>query len=249
MVLSGTSAGCVIHNGPGMINGGVSYEGLKHGPFSTEQNDTDLLLYVTEGGFNTFPYGFLDSHHGDRGRQGRFIRLITFLNGKYGFGVDEDTAMVIQSDQFTVQGTQGVTIYDFENAVVGHNDHFKLENALIHYLTTGDSYNFTSKKVTFADWKSTLVGREQHETARTSNDIFSSYRNVDEQDYRKNPMEFVKVSTEMYNSKSTQTTGWSYEIEPTFEVVMQKEGVGYEGTQNNKSYISFSGMKASIYAQ
>ena len=63
-----------------MINGGVSYYGVRDGAYvftDTHLKDPDDLLYDPLGGLGFFPLGLIDTHFANRGREGRFIRLIS----------------------------------------------------------------------------------------------------------------------------------------------------------------------------
>jgi cyanophycinase len=239
-VIAGTSAGMAIQTGPGMIDGGVSYEALRYGAYDKPQLDDSLLVYVPDGGFNFFPYGLLDTHFGARGRQGRLIKLLSHLNISRGFACDENTAIVIVDDQFTVLGTNGVTIIDVSRS---KRDDHSISNITIQYLTNGDSYDLISNKIEFASWKTSLAGREEHiKPLEPTNDIFSSYRNQG----RKYPMEFVRVSTDLYNSKVKETYGLTFETNPVYQVQLMKGGAGYQGVYQDNSYISFEGLNVAI---
>ncbi len=243
-IVAGTSAGMTIQQGAGMINGGESYEALKYGAYDSHQSDLNLLVYVPAGGFNFFKHGLLDTHFGARGRQGRLIRLLHHLHASFAFACDEDTAIVIEDDHFTVLGTNGVTVFDMRRSK-SVND-FEIKNVLVTYLTEGDSYVFESNKAIVADWKTSLTGREEHTRPLSpSHDIFSSFRNTN----RRNPMEFVRISTDLYNSKADETVAYTYESSPTFSVRMRKLGEGYQGERRGKSYISYKNLNVDIISE
>lgn len=85
----------------------------------------------------------------------------------WGIGIDENTAIAIEGNKFTVSGYNGVYIinmtlakpyrenirssrgFDFEKK--GHIAEVK--DIYIHYLTSGDSFDLSSNTVTFANNK------------------------------------------------------------------------------------------------
>jgi cyanophycinase len=88
-----------------MITGGESYQGLNQGtkiiwnPYDTLKNPNTLTAYGY-GGVGLFPYGILDTHFANRGRQGRLIELLfdshelptSNINA---FCIDENTALIV----------------------------------------------------------------------------------------------------------------------------------------------------------
>jgi hypothetical protein len=59
------------------------------------------------------------------------------------------------------------------------------------------------------------------------------------------------VATDLFDSRSTMTTGQSYERNPAFEVRLTKSSsfgsLGYQGYQNNVNYYSFKNLRVDIY--
>lgn len=45
-----------------------------------------------------FNYGLLDTHFSERGRQGRIVRLADHTQVPFAFGVDENTALLVQNN-------------------------------------------------------------------------------------------------------------------------------------------------------
>ncbi len=89
--VGGTSAGAAIMSTP-MIAGG------KIDP-------------IMEDGFGFLPGTIICQHHLKRGREERMKKALIACPGRIGFGVDEETAMVIDGDTMTVLGNSTVSVY------------------------------------------------------------------------------------------------------------------------------------------
>ena len=79
-VIAGTSAGTDCQTDKVMITGGDSYVGLVDGSTmyweaKSAPNVNKLTAY--SHGIGIFPYGLLDTHFENRGRQGRLLRLLS----------------------------------------------------------------------------------------------------------------------------------------------------------------------------
>ena len=166
LVVAGTSAGNHIQGGGvwrgkpvPMIGGGDSYDVLKkgfqhgHGPAGdapelglSEQTTSYAPALYPLGGLGVFRFGVLDSHFSRRAREARLIRAVHDSAMDYGFGVDENTAMLVsQPDQagtthFSVVGAGGVFIADLRAAVATANPQgrFSIDSVRAHYLLPGD---------------------------------------------------------------------------------------------------------------
>jgi cyanophycinase len=257
-VVAGTSAGTAIQAQAPMVTGGESYYGLRYGSYTSVNPDyRDDLSYDPQGGFGLFSYGLLDTHFSERGRQGRIVRLAADTRKTMAYGVDENTALVVTNAdttgaQMQVLGQNGVLIFDLSQATVGSGTYWSISGVKATYLTAGDSFNPGTKTAAIASWKTSLAGREYYSTARTpSRDIFSSPDNLNSSGTRKNPREWTLVATDLFDSRSTMTTGQSYERNPAFEVRLTKSSsfgsLGYQGYQNNVNYYSFKNLRVDIY--
>jgi cyanophycinase len=156
LVVSGTSAGNHIQGGGTwrnrtvpMIGGGDSYPALAAGfqPGTGAALDTPALpTQYAGGGHGFFKYGVLDSHFSQRVREGRLIRATQESQMDYGFGVDENTALVVgQPDaagrvNMTVLGAGGVFVVDVRQAVApaAGSGGYAIRNVKAHYLIQGD---------------------------------------------------------------------------------------------------------------
>ena len=256
-VVSGSSAGTAIQNAAPMVTGGESYNALRYGSYtSINPNYPDDLSYDSLGGFGLFKYGLIDTHFSERGRQGRIVRLASDTSKTMAYGVDENTALVVTDADTTsanmqVIGQNGVFIFDLGSATKGTGTYWSISNVKTTYLTDGDGFNPNSKTPSIATWKTALAGRERYATpVSPTRDIFSSPNNSTTSG-RRNPREFVRVSTDLFDSRGTSTTGQSYETGPIFEAKLSKSSslgsAGYQGTKNSVSYISYKNLRVDLY--
>ena len=110
-LVSGSSAGAAIMSDP-MITSGGSVEALVHPP-APEPHDTRLSLGA---GLGFFPYGLVDQHFLQRGRLGRLVAALLETGWTRGFGIDENTAMVISDGRLRVLGETGLLYVDVSRA-------------------------------------------------------------------------------------------------------------------------------------
>jgi cyanophycinase len=167
LAVGGTSAGAHIQGGGlwrgkpvPMIGGGDSFDALKQGfgtgrgpagdeatagqPEATTANGP--VLYP-QGGLGVFRYGVLDTHFSRRAREARLIRATHESGMDYGFGVDENTALLtravdaVGTTYFSVLGAAGVFIADVRQARVTSlpGQPYAIEKVKAHYLREGDT--------------------------------------------------------------------------------------------------------------
>lgn len=156
LVVAGTSAGNHIQGGGlwqgrpvPMIGGGDSCPALSKGfmPASgaTQEAPGTPTLYP-HGGLGTFPYGVLDSHFSQRCREGRLVSACLYSHVRYGFGVDENTALLVdQSDaagqvRMRVMGEHGVWVVDVQacQSTVTPDGGMQASGVCVHHLLAGD---------------------------------------------------------------------------------------------------------------
>jgi cyanophycinase len=258
LAIAGSSAGTTIQQATPMVCGGESYEALVNGLHDYRDPDhPDDLSYEKTGGFGFFNWGYLDTHFGTRGRQGRMIRMVWELlkQGNHQesviFGIDENTALMVEDSVGTVMGETGVFVFDLSKAQQQKNGDFSLNNIKVTYLTEGDQINLENYEVKVAEWKKNIKGNEEHDhTLEESTDIFSSPNNYDpDTDERRNPREFIRITTDLFNSAlDDSTNAFTYEEDPEFELSFAKssDSLGYIGEKNQSTYISYMGLTLNI---
>ena len=182
----------------------------------------------------------IDTHFSERGREGRLIRLIQDTRNRdnigttKGFGVDEDTALVVTNLYTRPTGrvvgtTGGVFFADVTNLVNNPSSTTDFERVSTSFLTHGDVIDLTSGAVTFASWKSSLAGDEYYNNAVPSTDILSSRADG----------VWRSTAKRLFDNKNDQVIiNYSNEKRPEFRVTFDKtSGVGYGGHLPNNSTI------------
>lgn len=249
-VVAGSSAGTAIQAGAPMLTGGESYPALRFGAMAMASGDS--LAYDPSGGFGLFSYGILDTHFGQRGRQGRVLRLAADLRRDRAFGVDEDTALWVSDAEtpaarMTVLGRGGVGIFDLRDARLA-GERFGIVGVRVHYLTRGDSYDPLTSRAAVAPWKTALAGRERSpRPLPPSTDIFSSPDNRRD-GARARPLEFVKVSLDLFDTPAPSTYGESYETGPTIRVDLRRAvgAAGFVGTDGGIESRSYTDLQVDV---
>jgi cyanophycinase len=146
-VIAGSSAGAAVQSIRMLRVSGLPDKSLDVGmdalDFGISSNPSRRGLLVSEGlGF--FASGIVDQHFSQfRGRLGRLSRALTHERIRFGFGIDENTAMSVSPDgQIEVIGTGGVTIVDAAAAhCVDGPLGCQLSGLKLTYLQTGDRFD------------------------------------------------------------------------------------------------------------
>ena len=132
-LVAGSSAGAAIMSQP-MLLGGTSLESVVHGV--TQDPDQPGLLLGR--GLGLFPFGMVDQHFIKRGRLGRMVVAMAEAGQTRGFGIDENTALIIEGAAGKVCGEYGVMMLDLEGAELVH-DTRNYSNFALSYLDDGDT--------------------------------------------------------------------------------------------------------------
>ncbi len=140
-VVSGTSAGAAVLVDAPMVTGGESYDALARPRRLTDR---------ARGGLRLFRFGLIDTHFGERGRQGRMIRLAARRGVPLAFGIDENTALVVTDalgprPAMHVVGQGGVSVFDLGRARATRRGRFRIDNVRSHYLLAGDSFSAATR--------------------------------------------------------------------------------------------------------
>jgi cyanophycinase len=116
-VIAGSSAGAATQGNLMLSVSGLSDSAIDEGmdalDFGVRRNRLQRGVLVGQG-LGLFPWGIIDQHFGQsRGRLGRLARALLHERVRFGFGVDENTAMAVSSNGWIkVLGTGNVTIVD-----------------------------------------------------------------------------------------------------------------------------------------
>ncbi|WP_422018296.1 cyanophycinase [Roseateles sp.] len=191
LVIAGDSAGNHALNVK-MHAAGVSYGYLYYGAdlpdtavtgyatLGDTRDGTSALRYLENGATMTalgfLPAGILSDTHFDTrsGRLGRLAAALRDLGVAQGFGVDEDTGVLVDTSAqtATVYGTNKLLIVDTASASVQTGTYYKVNGLRVSLLTPGDKYNYSSKVVTSS--KSAIGTAYYYSSAYDSADIFAA---------------------------------------------------------------------------
>jgi len=133
-VIGGSSAGATIQ-GSYLVRG------------DTETNT--IMMGDHERGFSYLTASAIDQHLLVRNRQHDLVEVIEAHPNLLGIGIDENTAIVVQGDEFEVIGRSFVAIYDFNLWNKGDMGESHLANGgKFFLLRAGDRYNVHERRVT-----------------------------------------------------------------------------------------------------
>ncbi|HET9070236.1 MAG TPA: cyanophycinase [Amaricoccus sp.] len=131
-LVAGSSAGAAMMSQP-MILGGTSIESVVHG-LTRDPEKPGLLL---GDGLGFFPHGLVDQHFIKRGRLGRLVAALAAAGVRRGFGVDENTALLVEGEAARVCGEYGVMLVDIGPARIDR-DARSFVGCRLSYLDDGD---------------------------------------------------------------------------------------------------------------
>ncbi len=93
----------------------------------------------------------IDQHLLKRNRQFDLIEVIEAQPQLLGIGLDENTAIVVQSDRFEVIGQSYIAVYD-NRKMIGETGRF-------YFLAPGDRYNLATREAVRAQRNMRPLGR------------------------------------------------------------------------------------------
>jgi cyanophycinase len=138
-LVAGTSAGAAIMSGP-MIVSGTSLNALGEG-ICEDPEDLDGFRLGTGLGF--FPWGLVDQHFLHRGRIGRLLAACREFGENIAFGIDENSAMLVNGSEATVIGETGAIFVDMRRAQFD-TDGYDISDVGISYLDDGDRFDLAA---------------------------------------------------------------------------------------------------------
>ncbi len=276
LVVGGTSAGDqfqgggVWHGKPvPMIGGGDSYTALRHGfaiakgptRSATAQTPGDQkanfgpVLYPL-GGLGAFQFGVLDSHFSRRVREGRLLRATVDSGMDYGFGIDENTALLVTrpdatgTTHFSVLGAGGVFIADVRQAQASQEplQAISLDGVRAHYLLPGDTASMDANgvlRVTLSTEVPVLPATSQPSVA--TQDRLLDYGSAN----------FLNLATAMgrsgawlgYGSTHNSANPRSKQSDPYYSVTLTRDaqtmfrGTGVDAQADAKAPVAYTGLR------
>ncbi len=139
IVIGGTSAGAAVMPEMMIVEG---------------DSETHPRLEVAEmgPGMAFLPGVAIDQHFAQRGRLGRLLSALAQQPVVLGFGIDENTAMVVNGNEFEVIGEGAITVIDVADITHSNLDELLKDEALaicgakFHILPQGYRFNLKTRK-------------------------------------------------------------------------------------------------------
>lgn len=107
-------------------------------------------------GLGLMPDAIIDQHFAERGRIGRLLGAVAQNPRVLGIGVDEDTALVVEGERFTVIGNGDVYVVDAAGVTHSNIAEARMERPLsiydvrLHVLAPGDCFDLDRRRPTEA---------------------------------------------------------------------------------------------------
>ncbi|MCA8881411.1 MAG: cyanophycinase [Rhodobacteraceae bacterium] len=170
-LIAGSSAGAAMMSQP-MLQGGTSLEALVHGV--TEDPAQPGLLMGSGLGF--FPFGMVDQHFIKRGRLGRLVVAMTWAGEPFGYGIDENTALIVEGAAGKVVGEYGAMMIDLAEMQTDRNLRI-FQDFRVSYLDDGDMIDLRTRTVFPAEAKRRALKRDVAYRARlrSQRNAFGAY--------------------------------------------------------------------------
>jgi cyanophycinase len=95
----------------------------------------------------------IDTHFSQRGRHGRLLAAVAHFPQDIGFGIDENTAMIVHKDHFEVIGEGAVTVIDggamsyTDVPYVKNGQSIALADVKIHVLPEGHKFDLKKREM------------------------------------------------------------------------------------------------------
>ena len=158
-VVSGSSAGAAIMSDP-MIAGGTSaaavLTGVKRISYVAGDADDSTGGVTLAPGLGFFPSALADQHFLARGRFGRLLAaMLEMQEFDLGFGIDENTALVVDRDSLWVAGASGVVVFDERSAKRAGRSAI---GVTMHLLGSGDRFDLRKRTATLASRERIAAG-------------------------------------------------------------------------------------------
>ncbi|KZE66213.1 cyanophycinase [Fictibacillus phosphorivorans] len=237
-VIGGTSAGAAIMSDV-MIAGGDSLGGLNNEFVKKDKRGTDgeIEPVYLERGLGFFKYGIVDQHFDERARLGRLVMtaLKEKASGQYAYGVDEDTALVVNNKEKRVKvvGRSGVSVVDVSKAKVTGSKRAQFQDVYLSHLVSGDQLNVATKEFMISDHKDVTNGYEYYEfKPLDATGVFTSYGRLKEY------LSFSLVD----NATTNEVKGYLYDSAGNgFQLTFRK-------TENTKGYWGYKDGQKDDYS-
>ncbi|HEY0546501.1 MAG TPA: cyanophycinase [Pyrinomonadaceae bacterium] len=138
LVIGGTSAGAAMMSNTMIIRGDSNcnprFGGIEIGP-----------------GMDFLPGTMIDTHFSQRGRMGRLLTAVAHYPQDIGFGIDENTAIVVSEGRCEVLGENSVTVIDAGSITytnlpdLAKDESLSLHGVRVHVLSEGHKYDLEKR--------------------------------------------------------------------------------------------------------
>lgn len=141
-----------VLNRGGIIGGhsaGASIQGSYLARGGRDVNGNYKIISTPEVGFGFVTNIAFDQHHLYRNRQYDMFDLLRVRPELLGVGIDEDTAVIVQGNEFEVIGNKYVAVYDgtFWSPYFNEIDTQETGKDKFYVLKNGDKYNLKERRV------------------------------------------------------------------------------------------------------
>ncbi|WP_414551344.1 cyanophycinase [Anabaena sp. CCY 0017] len=139
MVVAGTSAGAAVMPDTMIVEGDA-------------QTHPRMEIVAMGPGLGFLPGVVIDQHFSQRGRLGRLLSALVQEPAGLGFGIDENTAMVVTDHQLEVIGEGSVTIIDESEATYNNmgeilkDEPLAIFGAKLHILPNGYKFDLKTRQ-------------------------------------------------------------------------------------------------------
>jgi cyanophycinase len=144
IVIGGTSAGAAMMPDAMIVEG--------------ESQSTPRVNVVDMGpGMGFLPGIVVDQHFAQRGRLGRLLAALVQQPAVLGIGIDENTAIIVEGDEFEVVGHGSITVVDESESTHNNLEDLLKDEAVavcgvkLHILPHGYRFNLKTRKPVFAN--------------------------------------------------------------------------------------------------
>lgn len=163
-VIGGSSAGAAIMSDP-MIRRGRSERAMS---FGASSEGVELGQ-----GMGFFPWGLVGQHFLERGRFGRMIVALSETETRLGWGVDEDSALLVDRATGWVEviGVNGLALFDMRELQVSTG---RWDGVSLSLLGDGDRVNALTGEVVAALGSSSLATSGQGQEELVIEELFSA---------------------------------------------------------------------------
>ena len=156
-VVSGSSAGAAIMSDPMIASGtsaGAVAGGLRRTTVALSDSDDVAGRVMITDGLGFFPAALADQHFLARGRFGRLLVAMLDLDQfDLAFGIDENTALVVDGNAVWAAGASGIVVMDERTA---KRNGKSATGVRVHLMSAGDRFDIASRTVTLKSDKTAL---------------------------------------------------------------------------------------------